>query len=51
MDPWHRTTLFNEVNDGIYQLYAARRFVAVNDSIVEQTGYSRDELLGDTSQL
>ena len=34
----------NAVDDGIYQLDSEGRFVAVNDQIVEVTGYSRDRL-------
>ncbi|WP_276256528.1 PAS domain S-box protein [Halomontanus rarus] len=40
-------TLVQTVDDGIYQLDAAGRFVAVNNIIVEMTGYTRDELLGE----
>ena len=40
-------TLVNTVDDGIYQLDASGRFVAVNDVIVEMTGYTREELLGE----
>ncbi|WP_090622132.1 PAS domain-containing sensor histidine kinase [Natrinema salaciae] len=40
-------TLVNTIDDGIYQLDADGRFVAVNDVIVEATGYSRDDLLGE----
>ncbi|WP_290811482.1 PAS domain S-box protein [Halovivax sp.] len=40
-------TLVNTVDDGIYQLDAAGRFVAVNDVVVELTGYAREELLGE----
>ena len=40
-------TLVNAVDDGIYQLDADGRFVAVNDAIVEATGYAREELLGE----
>ena len=39
-------TLLDTIDDGIYQLDAEGRFIAVNDIIVEMTGYSRDELLG-----
>ncbi|WP_225335302.1 PAS domain-containing protein [Halomicrobium urmianum] len=39
--------LVTAVDDGIYQLDAGGRFVAVNEAIVEATGYSRDELLGE----
>ena len=37
--------LVDMVDDGICQLDAEGRFVAVNDTIVELTGYSREELL------
>ncbi|MCU4742026.1 PAS domain S-box protein [Halobacteria archaeon AArc-m2/3/4] len=40
-------TLVNTVDDGIYQLDTAGRFVAVNDAIPEMIGYTRDELLGE----
>ncbi|GAB3663315.1 PAS domain-containing sensor histidine kinase [Halopiger thermotolerans] len=40
-------TLVETIDDGLYQLDAAGRFVAVNDAVVETTGYSRDELLGE----
>ncbi|UTF54307.1 PAS domain-containing sensor histidine kinase [Natronosalvus rutilus] len=40
-------TLVNAVSDGIYQLDPAGRFTAVNDVIVEMTGYERAELLGE----
>ncbi|ADB62889.1 PAS/PAC sensor signal transduction histidine kinase (plasmid) [Haloterrigena turkmenica DSM 5511] len=40
------STLVNMVDDGIYQLDAEGRFVAVNDAIVSLTGYAREELLG-----
>lgn len=46
MDPWRQKTLFNAVDDGIYQLDVTGYFVAINAPIVEKTGYSRDELLG-----
>ena len=38
--------LVNVIDDGIYQLDSTGNFVAVNDSFVEITGYSRDRLLG-----
>jgi len=38
-------TLVNTVDDGIYQLDPEGHFVAVNDVVVEMTGYSREELL------
>ncbi|WP_049924972.1 PAS domain-containing sensor histidine kinase [Halopiger goleimassiliensis] len=44
-------TLVDTIDDGIYQLDAEGRFVAVNDVIVETTGYSRDELLGEHVSL
>ncbi|TYL37193.1 PAS domain-containing sensor histidine kinase [Natronococcus pandeyae] len=40
-------TLLNSVDDGIYQLDAEGRFIAVNDAITEITGYTQDELLGE----
>ncbi|WP_339103543.1 PAS domain S-box protein [Haloterrigena salinisoli] len=39
-------TLVNAVDDGIYQLDADGRFVAVNDVILESSGYARADLLG-----
>ncbi|SFG48043.1 PAS domain S-box-containing protein [Halopelagius inordinatus] len=39
-------TLVNTVDDAIYQLDADGRFVAVNDAVVEMSGYSREQLLG-----
>ncbi|NEU56179.1 PAS domain S-box protein [Halorussus sp. MSC15.2] len=39
-------TLVNTIDDGICQLDAEGRFVAVNDVIVETTGYTREELVG-----
>ncbi|AEH37953.1 PAS domain S-box protein [Halopiger xanaduensis] len=44
-------TLVETIDDGLYQLDAAGRFVAVNDAVVETTGYSRDELLGEHISL
>ncbi|NUB90290.1 PAS domain S-box protein [Haloterrigena sp. SYSU A121-1] len=38
--------LVNAIDDGIYHLDGDGRFIAVNDSIVELTGYAREELLG-----
>lgn len=38
-------TLLNTIQDGVYQLDNNGRFVAVNDVIVETTGYSRDQLI------
>lgn len=39
-------TLINTIDDGIYQLDADGRFVAVNDVIIDRLGYSRDDLIG-----
>ncbi|QCW05019.1 PAS domain S-box protein [Natrinema pallidum] len=39
------------MDDGLYQLDADGRFVAVNDVIVETTGYTRDDLLGERVSL
>ncbi|WP_265111732.1 PAS domain-containing sensor histidine kinase [Halosolutus halophilus] len=44
-------TLVNTIDDGIYQLDASGHFVAVNETIVEITGYTRDELLGEHVSL
>ncbi|MBZ6494267.1 PAS domain S-box protein [Natrinema longum] len=38
-------TLVDTIDDGVYQLDADGRFVAVNDAVVEATGYPREELL------
>ncbi|OIB59222.1 PAS domain-containing sensor histidine kinase [Natrialba sp. SSL1] len=43
----HYRTLIDTIDDGIYRLDADGRLVAVNDAIVEITGYTRDELLGE----
>ncbi|MFC4542437.1 PAS domain S-box protein [Halosolutus amylolyticus] len=40
-------TLVNTIDDGVYQLDSDGHFVALNDVIVETTGYSREELLGE----
>ncbi|WP_226042756.1 PAS domain S-box protein [Natrinema sp. DC36] len=47
----HYATLVNMIDDGIYQLDAEGRFIAVNDTIVELTGYSREDLLGEHASL
>ena len=39
--------LVNGVDDGIYQLDTEGRFVAVNDFVLETTGYEREDLLGE----
>ncbi|ELY61133.1 bacterio-opsin activator domain-containing protein [Natronolimnohabitans innermongolicus] len=39
-------SIANTVEDGIYRLDSAGRFVAVNDRVVEVTGYDRSRLLG-----
>ncbi|MDQ2048919.1 PAS domain S-box protein [Natronolimnohabitans sp. A-GB9] len=39
--------LVDSLGDGVYRLDADDRFATVNDAIVELTGYSRDELLGE----
>ncbi|ADB61237.1 PAS/PAC sensor signal transduction histidine kinase [Haloterrigena turkmenica DSM 5511] len=44
-------TLVNEIDDGVYQLDAAERFVTINDRFVELTGYARDALLGEHVSL
>ncbi|TMT86618.1 PAS domain S-box protein [Haloterrigena sp. H1] len=40
-------TLVNAIDDGIFQLNAEGRFVAINDAIVSLTGYPRADLLGE----
>ncbi|MFD1562390.1 PAS domain S-box protein [Haloarchaeobius amylolyticus] len=40
-------TLVNAIDDGIFQLNAEGRFVAINDAIVSMTGYPRADLLGE----
>ena len=44
-------SLVNSVGDGIYQLDIEGQFVAVTDSLVELTGYRREELLGEHVSL
>ncbi|SDK78309.1 PAS domain S-box protein [Natronorubrum texcoconense] len=39
-------TLADTLEDGVFQLDAEGRFVAVTDGIVDRTGYARDDLLG-----
>ncbi|THE63622.1 PAS domain S-box protein [Salinadaptatus halalkaliphilus] len=40
-------TLVDAIDDGIYQLDRRGRFVAVNDIVLEMTGYDRSELIGE----
>jgi PAS domain S-box-containing protein len=44
-------TLVDLVDDGIYRLDAEGRFVAVDDAVVEATGYAREELLGEHASI
>ncbi|WP_306056015.1 PAS domain-containing sensor histidine kinase [Natronococcus wangiae] len=44
-------TLVGTIDDGVYQLDEDRNFVAVNDVIVETTGYAREELIGEHVSL
>lgn len=44
-------SLLNTVDNGIYQLDTDGRFVAVNDTFAEMTGYARDDLLGESISL
>lgn len=39
--------LVNMVSDGIYQLDADGQFIAVDDAVIEMTGYTRNDLLGE----
>jgi PAS domain S-box-containing protein len=45
---WYRT-LAETVDGGVYRLDADDRFVAVDDALVELTGYDREDLLGRTA--
>ncbi|MCU4799205.1 PAS domain S-box protein [Halobacteria archaeon HArc-gm2] len=40
-------TLLDTMDEGVYQLDAEGRFVAVDDVVIETTGYSREALLGE----
>ncbi len=44
-------TLVSTIDDGVYQLDSNGYFVEINDVIVETTGYSREELLGEHVSL
>ncbi|ELY46197.1 PAS domain S-box protein [Natronorubrum tibetense] len=44
-------TLVDTIDDSVYQLDADGHFVAVNETIVDTTGYSRDELIGEHVSL
>ncbi|MFC4548830.1 MULTISPECIES: PAS domain-containing protein [Halorussus] len=44
-------TLVNAIDDGVFQLDADGRLAAVNDGVVELTGYAREELLGEHVSL
>ncbi|WP_137291732.1 PAS domain S-box protein [Natronorubrum halophilum] len=39
-------TLVETIDDSVYQLDADGNFIAVNENIVEWTGYARDDLIG-----
>ncbi|WP_254532771.1 PAS domain-containing sensor histidine kinase [Natrinema gelatinilyticum] len=43
----HYRTLVNTIDDGIYRLDAEGCLVSINDVIVEITGYTREDLLGE----
>ncbi|WP_394741874.1 PAS domain-containing sensor histidine kinase [Natronococcus roseus] len=47
VSPEQYRTVVNAIGDGIYQLDADNRFVAVNDTVLGWTGYDREELLGE----
>ncbi|WP_121744612.1 PAS domain S-box protein [Natronorubrum halophilum] len=40
-------TLVETIDDGIFRLDADGRFAAINDALVETTGYTREELVGE----
>ncbi|SFS08104.1 PAS domain S-box-containing protein [Halomicrobium zhouii] len=40
-------TLLDTIDEGVYQLDDGGRFVAVDDAVIETTGYSRETLLGE----
>ncbi|MFP8956477.1 PAS domain S-box protein [Natrialbaceae archaeon A-CW3] len=42
----HYRTLIETIDDGIYRLDIEGRLVAVNDVILEMTGYTREDVLG-----
>lgn len=44
-------TIVETWEDGVYTLDSQGRFTLVNNSLVEQTGYTRDELLGTHASL
>ncbi|SDK71188.1 PAS domain S-box protein [Natronorubrum texcoconense] len=44
-------TLVDTIDDSVYQLDADGHFIAVNENIVDTTGYSRDELIGEHVSL
>ncbi|MFC6727125.1 PAS domain S-box protein [Natronoarchaeum mannanilyticum] len=44
-------SLVNTIDDGVYQLDPDGYFVAVNTQIIQTTGYSREELLGEHVSL
>jgi PAS domain S-box-containing protein len=43
----HYRSLINTIDEGVYRLDADGRLVSVNDVIVDITGYTREELLGE----
>ncbi|WP_252699650.1 PAS domain-containing sensor histidine kinase [Natronosalvus vescus] len=43
----HYRTLIETIDDGIYRLDTDGRLVAVNDVILEMTGYTREDVLGE----
>ncbi|MFC4553111.1 MULTISPECIES: PAS domain S-box protein [Halorussus] len=44
-------TIVNSIDEGVYQLDADGTFVAVNDAVVEKTGYDREALLGANASM
>lgn len=47
---WYHT-LFSAIDEGIYQLDAIGRFVALDEIICNQLGYAREELIGEHVSL
>ncbi len=44
-------TIAELVDDGVYQLDSKGRVVEINDTLLEETGYAREELLGEHASI